>query len=315
MRSAFSAALVKAAVDDERVLLVTGDHGYALFDDFRRVRPKQYINAGVAEQNMVGVAAGLAKGGYRPIVYGLSAFVPVRVLEQIKLDVCYEELPVTFIGDGAGVVYSALGTSHQSTEDIAALRALPHIAILSPADAHEMTACMELATRARGPVYLRMGKADLGAVHAAALRIEWGKLVPVEPGAGNLAWIATGSLVKTALSVAAEWPGSAVYSAPCIKPLDAEQVADICGRHRAVIVLEEHSTYGGLGSAVAEIAAAEAPTWVCRIGIRDRFSKCCGSYGYLIVEHGLDGASIARQVREFLQARSIGRGEKHRGAA
>jgi len=315
MRSAFSAALVKAAVDDERVLLLTGDHGYALFDDFRRACPGQYINAGVAEQNMVGVAAGLAKGGYRPIVYGLSAFVPVRVLEQIKLDVCYEELPVTFIGDGAGVVYSALGTSHQSTEDIAALRALPHIAILSPADAQEMTACMELARHARGPVYLRMGKADLGAVHAAPPRIEWGKLLRLQEGEGNLAWVATGSMVKMAVSVAAEWPGSEVYSAPCIKPLATEQLADICRRHQAVIVLEEHSIHGGLGSAVAEIAAAEAPTWVCRVGIRDRFSKCCGSYSYLMAEHALDRDSVAKQVRDYLQARSIGQGKKHRDAA
>jgi transketolase len=117
------------------------------------------------------------------------------------------------------------------------------------------------------------------------------------------------------LAVAAEWPDSSVYSAPCIKPLDAEQVADVCRRHQAVIVLEEHSTYGGLGSAVAEIAAAEAPTWVCRVGIRDRFSKYCGSYGYLMVEHGLDGASIGRQVRDFLRARSIGQGKKYRDAA
>ena len=123
---------------DPRVLLLTGDHGYALFDEFRQVCPDQYLNAGVAEQNMVGVAAGLAKGGFRPIVYGLSAFVPVRVLEQIKMDVCYESLPVVFIGDGAGVVYSSLGTSHQSTEDVAALRGLPNLSILSPADDLEM---------------------------------------------------------------------------------------------------------------------------------------------------------------------------------
>src|SRR3974377_2454629 len=115
---------------------------------------------------MVGVAAGLAKGGLRPIVYGLSAFVPVRVLEQIKLDVCYENLPVIFVGDGAGVVYSSLGTSHQSTEDIAALRALPGMSIWSPPDDQEMTACMRLARQSEGPVYLRMGKADLGRLHA-----------------------------------------------------------------------------------------------------------------------------------------------------
>src|SRR5438093_7902351 len=133
MRNAFATALVRAARADERVVLLTGDHGYSLFDEFRRECPGQYLNAGVAEQNMVGVAAGLAKAGYRPVVYGLSAFVPIRVLEQIKLDVCYEDLPVVFLGDGAGVVYSTLGSSHQSTEDLAALRALPGLTILSPA--------------------------------------------------------------------------------------------------------------------------------------------------------------------------------------
>src|SRR3954467_10502277 len=127
MRSVFSKSILAAAQADSKVLLLTGDHGYALFDEFRQHAPTQFINAGVAEQNMVGVAAGLAKAGYRPIVYGLSAFVPVRVLEQIKLDVCYEGLPVVLVGDGAGVVYSTLGTSHQSTEDVAALRALPHL--------------------------------------------------------------------------------------------------------------------------------------------------------------------------------------------
>ncbi len=307
MRSALSQALVQAAVEDERVVLLTGDHGYSLFDDFRRVCPRQYINAGVAEQNMVGVAAGLAKGGFRPIVYGLSAFVPVRVLEQIKLDVCYEQLPVTFIGDGAGVVYSALGSSHQSTEDVAALRALPNIAILSPCDAYEMTACLELARQARGPVYVRVGKCDLGQVHDARPQLEWGRLCPLRCGNGTLAWIATGSMVKTALTVATAWPGSNIYSAPCLKPLDSAQVADLCQRHEAVFVLEEHSVYGGLGSAVAEIAASAAPTWICRIGVEDRFSKYCGSYSYLLREHGLDAAAIETKVRQFLHSRSIGR--------
>jgi transketolase len=300
MRDAFAAALVAAARRDPRVLLLTGDHGYALFDEFRRLCPHQYFNAGVAEQNMVGVAAGLAKGGLRPVVYGLSAFVPVRVLEQIKLDVCYEELPVVFIGDGAGVVYSSLGTSHQSTEDVAALRALPHLAILSPADAAEMTACMDLALAAAAPVYLRMGKADLGRVHDSVPRLEWGQLLPVREGAGDLAWIATGSMVTTALAVARQWPGSGVWSAPSLKPLDNDQVTAVCGRHRVVVVLEEHSVYGGLGSAVAEITSAHAPCWVCRVGIKDRFSRYCGSYAYLIEEHQLDPAAVFLQVQRFL---------------
>lgn len=300
MRNAFSQALVDAAKRDSRVVLLTGDHGYALFDDFRRVCPEQYLNAGVAEQNMVGVAAGLAKGGLRPVVYGLSAFVPVRVLEQIKLDICYEQLPVVLVGDGAGVVYSSLGTSHQCTEDVAALRALPHLSLLSPADAHEMAACMQLALECAGPVYLRMGKSDLGAVHERPPAFDWGALLCVRAGAGPLAWIATGSMVTTALAAAEHWPESEVYSAPCLKPLDEAAVAEICRRHEAVIVLEEHSVYGGLGSAVAEISAARSPTWVCRIGVPDRFSQFCGSYQYLMQEHRLTAGAVVEQVEAFL---------------
>ena len=247
MRNAFSRSLTEAARADERVLLLTGDHGYALFDEFRQVCPTQYLNAGVAEQNMVGVAAGLAKAGFRPVVYGLSAFVPMRVLEQIKMDVCYEQLPVLFIGDGAGVVYSSLGTSHQCTEDVSALRAVPHLSLLSPADDLEMTACMRLALNAPGPVYLRMGKADLGRVHTQAPTVHWGELCSVRAGSGRLGWIATGSMVQTALAVAERWPGSAVWSAPSLKPLLPEAVTAVCRQHEVIVVLEEHSIYGGLG--------------------------------------------------------------------
>jgi transketolase len=302
LRNAFANALVRAAHQDPRVVLLTGDHGYALFDEFRQICAGQYLNAGVAEQNMVGVAAGLAKGGLRPVVYGLSAFVPIRVLEQIKLDVCYEELPVMFIGDGAGVVYSALGSSHQSSEDIAALRALPHMSILSPADHWEMTACMGMALNANSPVYLRMGKADLGEVHGCLPRLELGKPYALCEGNGPLAWVATGSMVRTALRLAEYWPGSAVYSAPSLKPLHPDAVAAICRRHRAIITLEEHSVHGGLGAAICEIATEQAPTWVCRIGIPDRFSRFCGSYSYLLTEHELDDTAVLSRIDRFLEA-------------
>lgn len=299
MRNAFSNALVAAAKADEGVLLITGDHGYALFDEFRHHFPKQYINAGIAEQNMVGVAAGLAKSGFRPVVYALSAFSPIRVLEQIKLDVCCDELPVLFIGDGAGVVYSALGVSHQSTEDIAALRALPHMRILSPADAHEMKAAMELAFQTPAPVYMRMGKCDLGPVHQVLPKLEWGQLLPVSAGDGPLVFVGTGSMVNLAVNLAKDWPGSAVWSAPSIKPLDADSLVAACNRHRIVVTLEEHNILGGLGGAVAEILAQEHPMPVCRIGVPDRFSHFCGSYSYLMQEHGLDLDSARARIKAF----------------
>jgi transketolase len=306
MRNVFSSELVRAARHDARILLLTGDHGYALFDELRRQCPSQFINAGVAEQNMVGMAAGLAKAGLRPIVYGLSAFVPIRVYEQIKLDICYEKLPVILVGDGAGVVYSSLGTSHQSTEDVAALRALPQLSILSPADGYEMSSCFQRALAAEGPVYLRIGKADLGTIHSAAPSLDGCRPLLLKNGT-DVALLATGSMVHTALAVAddPEWSGASVWSVPCLKPLDEMAVVDICRSHKILIVLEEHSVFGGLGSAVAEIASTHAPTWVCRIGIQDRFSEKCGSYSYLMREHALDVPAVKQQIKHFIR-RSLG---------
>lgn len=305
MRNAFSDAISAAAVADPRVLLLTGDHGYALFDDFRRQRPDQFINCGVAEQNMVGVAAGLAKAGFKPIVYGLSCFVPVRVLEQIKLDVCYEDLPVVFIGDGAGIVYSALGSSHQSAEDIAVLRAVPKIDIWSPCDALEMRYAMEHALQFQRPAYIRMGKSDVGEVHTAALAAPVGDVIPVRAGSqAGLAFLATGSMVKTAVALAAELGDCPVWSVPVIKPMNGAQVAALARRYQHLVVLEEHNRIGGLGGAVAEVVADMdgARARVLRLGINDRFSEFNGSWDYLRREHGIDGPALLAQIRSALQA-------------
>ena len=304
MRAAFSDTLVRLAKADPNVLLLTGDHGYALFDDFRRECPAQYINAGIAEQNMVGMAAGLARAGFRPFVYGLAAFIPVRVVEQIKLDVAHDQLPVIFIGDGAGFVYSHLGTSHQSTEDIACTRAIPNLAIYSPADRFEVTACMEMAYHTKSPVYLRMGKSDRGDVHIALPDLKAGSMLEAKSGKFNdIAFIATGSLVRTAIDIAAAtYPDATVWSAPFIKPLDSQQVTAICKQSKVLVVLEEHSVLGGLGSAITEIASEFAPIRILRIGINDRFSHYCGTYEYLLKEHGLDRTAIELKIQDFLAA-------------
>jgi transketolase len=299
MRNAFSDALVAAAVADPKVLLLTGDHGYALFDAFRKARPDQYINCGIAEQNMVGVAAGLAKAGFKPIVYGLAAFVPVRVLEQIKIDVCYEHLPVILIGDGAGLVYSHLGTSHQSTEDIACTRAIPSLTVLSPADRFEMAATMQLALQLAAPVYLRVGKSDRGDVHPGPIRLQAGELLRVREGTQRTALLATGSMVRTALELANQGLDAEVWSVPSIKPLSRQQLAEINNRVDCLITLEEHSVMGGLGACVTEEVAADRPLPVCRIGIEDRFSTYCGTWDYLLQEHGLDVRSIRRRIDSF----------------
>ncbi|HQS39510.1 MULTISPECIES: transketolase C-terminal domain-containing protein [unclassified Polaromonas] len=304
MRNAFSDALVAAALSDPKVLLLTGDHGYALFDAFRKARPEQYINCGIAEQNMVGVAAGLAKAGFKPIVYGLAAFVPVRVLEQIKIDVCYENLPVILIGDGAGLVYGQLGTSHQSTEDIACTRAIPSLTVLSPADRFEMTATMELALKLASPVYLRVGKSDRGDVHTAPLTLRGaGEMLRVGESQGRVALLATGSMVRFAMDLIAQGLAAEIWSVPSIKPIDREQLRQLTGRVDAVVTLEEHSVMGGLGACIAEeLAASPRPLPLCRIGVEDRFSAFCGSWDYLLQEHKIDPASVAGRVGDFLAA-------------
>jgi transketolase len=298
MRAAFSRELALAAARDERILLLTGDHGYALFDEFRKHCPGQYINAGVAEQNMVGVAAGLAKAGFHPVVYGLSAFVPVRVLEQIKIDVCYEQLPVTFIGDGAGLVYSTLGTSHQSFEDIACLRAIPHLDILSPGDPAEMSGAMQFALGHEAPTYLRMGKADLGSIHVAAPVMRRGQLIPVRTGTHPVGFVATGSMLKTALALADEID-AAVWSAPWIKPLDEVGLAAMATGRSALVSFEEHSAAAGLGSALLEGLAESHPLPMLRIGIGERFSSTCGSHAHALREHGLDLEGVRARVIPF----------------
>lgn len=300
MRTAFSQAIVNAAKADPKVVLLTGDHGYALFDDFRTALPDQFINAGIAEQNMVGVAAGLAKAGFKPIVYGLAAFIPVRVLEQIKIDICYENLPVILIGDGAGLVYSHLGTSHQSTEDIACTRAIPGLTVLSPGDRFEMEAAMTLAFKLQSPTYIRMGKSDRGDIHTKSFELIAGQLIKVHSGSGTNAIFATGSMVRTALDLASQGLDVDVWSVPSIKPINRTQLTEIVSRIKSVITIEEHSIVGGLGSVIGEEVSSINPLPICRIGVRDRFSNYCGTWDYLLTEHELDIQSVKNKIDIFL---------------
>ena len=304
MREALMQELERIAKNDSKVLLLTGDHGATLFDKFRKSFPRQYINMGIAEQNMVGVAAGLSRAGFKPFVYGLSAFIPIRVLEQIKIDVCHDNLPVIFLGDGAGFVYSHLGTSHQSTEDIAVTRVIPNLSVLSPADKLEMSQSIKLSYSSNAPVYLRIGKSDAGNIHTKDVAFSMGDLIPIKKSNGDLHFIATGSMDSLAQKLCKKFAGSGLSSAPSLKPINSNQVIDICKNNKRVVTIEEHSVYGGLGSIIAEIISLEPLTKLHRIGVNDRFSEFCGSYNYLLREHGLDLISLESNVLDFLDSDS-----------
>lgn len=304
MRIELSQRLVELALNDEKVILITGDHGYALFDEFRKICPGQYLNAGIAEQNIVGLAAGLAKQGFRPIVYGLSAFIPIRVLEQIKIDVAHDQLPIIFLGDGAGFVYSHLGTSHQCVEDVAALRAIPNVQIYSPADRYELAASLSIAYESAATAYIRLGKADLGDIHESQpISVDQGFLpLPInQENTSRVAFIGTGSMVHLALQLAKQAiPGSTAWSAPKLSGLADSDFLKLIESADVFVTLEEHSVKGGLGGLVAETLANISPKWILRIGVENRFSEFCGSYQYLLSEHGLDYESVSKKVKEYL---------------
>ena len=302
MRETFSNKLLKIASANSKVLLLSGDHGYGLFNSLRAEKPSQFINMGVAEQNMVGVAAGLSRVGFKPIVYGLSAFIPIRVLEQIKLDVCHDNLPVIFIGDGAGFVYSHLGTSHQSTEDISATRAIPNLIILSPGDRFELERCFHLAYNSSLPVYLRLGKADRGDVHRKKLKFELGDLITIKQsqGVNKVSLVATGSMLEMAKRLCEHFPSLGLVSAPSLKPINESQIIELCKVNNCLITLEEHSVLGGLGSILSEIVSTLDNIKVHKIGIQDKFSEHCGTYEYLLKEHKIDFESLKIFIDQHL---------------
>jgi transketolase len=302
MRDLLSNLLTQYAQKDPRAIVLSGDHGYALFDQIRKTREHQFLNVGVMEQGMVGLAAGLAKTGLRPIVYGLSSFVPIRVLEQIKLDVCYSKLPVIFLGDGAGLVYSTLGSSHQCGEDLAALRPMPNIKIFSPADKFELEACFNEAIATNGPSYIRLGKSDRPPVHSTAL-------LSTEPvytrsnsgGKAKTCFVASGSMSSVSLEAARKL-GAAHVSVPRIKPFPknlASQLADF----NKVVVIEEHSRYGGLCSALLDAACenGERLPKITSLSLKDQFAEKCGSYQYALSEHDLSDEQLFLRLAELTE--------------
>lgn len=303
MRSTLSELLVSAAANDKQFLVLSGDHGYALFDTLRESYPEQFLNVGIAEQNMIGLAAGLAKTGYRPCVYGLASFVPMRVLEQIKLDLCHASLPVVMLGDGAGLVYSTLGVSHQCGEDIACLRPLPKISLYSPCDATELRACWKEARGTNHPTYIRLCKADRPPVHAMPLN----GCKPIWTNASlkrspSPLILATGSMTSPA-TIFARKHDIPCLSVPRIKPLHESVMEAIRACSRAII-LEEHVAAGGLFSAVAEMLVASRQTGsqpsVEHIGLVSKFTQFAGSYDNALSEHAVDDANLMRRLTTWL---------------
>lgn len=306
MRTAFFRTLLYLAEQDERIQLVVGDLGFGVIEPFAERFPDRFLNVGVAEQNMTGIAAGMALCGKTVFTYSIANFPTLRCLEQIRNDVCYHNANVKIVAVGGGLAYGALGMSHHATEDLAVMRALPQMMIVAPGDPMEA----ELATRAiaaeSGPCYLRLGRAGEPMVHDKPFEFRLGKAVIVREG-NDATLITTGGMLATATRaadrLAADGVGVRVISMHTLKPLDEETVLAAARQTGTLFTLEEHSVLGGLGSAVAEVLAEAGINGLRfkRLGLPPLFSSQVGSQEYLLRAHGLHEEEIARTVRTALR--------------
>jgi transketolase len=304
VRDAFFRALTEAA-DDERVWALTGDLGIGLFDEFERRARGRYLNVGIAEQNLVGVAAGLAYAGKIPFAYSIAPFLTSRAHDQIRVDVAMGRANVKLVGVGGGVAYGSLGPTHHAIEDVALMRALPGMTVLAPGDPGEAERATRAALDHDGPVYLRLGKNG----EAAVLPDEPFRIGParlVRRG-GDVTLACSGTMLAEAVAAAERLDRTGIAATvlhfPTVKPLDVEAVVLAAERTRSILAVEEHSVVGGLGSAIAEVVAEHGlGVRVRRLGVPDRFAPV-GSRSYVLARYGLSPDAIAGSAYDLVCGR------------
>jgi transketolase len=297
MRNAFADEILKLALADERIVVLSGDIGNRLFDKFKAAMPTRFYNCGVAEANMISLAAGIASSGLRPVCYTITPFVTTRCLEQIKLDVCYHNMPVTIVGTGSGLSYAALGSTHHSFEDLAIMRSLPGMNVLAPADAPDLRAAMRWAFAQNQPSYLRIGKKGEPVLmeEAAFTAGRWQCLRTGSSATLLACGTILGEVLAAADLLAKDNIQAAVWNCASVKPLDLEALSHLSSS--PVFSIEEHSVLGGFGSAVAEfLSSRKNPPRLIRLGIPDEFLHDCGEQEEARVYCGLDAASLARRI-------------------
>jgi transketolase len=303
-RKAFAETLIALAREDRRIVAVCNDSvGSSNLGEFGKEFPDRLINVGIAEQDMVGVGAGLANGGLIPFVSAAAPFLTGRALEQIKADVAYSGARVVLCGQSPGMSYGELGPTHHSIEDLSWLRAIADLPIVVPADPAQTRAAVRWAASNPGPSYLRIGRFPVPAVSAADAPFEAGKAVLLRPGT-DVTVIAAGTMTSRALD-AAERLGRdglrvRVLSMTFIEPLDVEAVLTAARETGAIVTAEEATTTGGLGAAVATLLAERAPTPMRILGVPRRFAPT-GSAAFLLEHFGLTAEGIAAAARELVR--------------
>tara|TARA_Y100001970_G_C14259265_1_gene878341 strand:+ start:11419 stop:12336 length:918 start_codon:yes stop_codon:yes gene_type:complete len=303
MRNNFAEALYKEAKENDKICVVVADISPAgSMQKFRTEFPDRFINCGVAEQSMIGIAAGLALKGFRPFCYTIATFTLYRPFEMVRVDLCYQNLPVTIIGMGAGAIYSTLGGTHQSIEDISIAASIPNMKVIAPCDPLEMReATTWCATKNNGPLYMRLGKVGEPTFTENALeKFEFGKPRYIEKG-NHFAIISYGVTIKIAKEVHTELEKNgqknSLISCHTIKPLDKKSIIDILKNHKKTIVIEEHVPHGGLSSRVKEIAQDNKIRQELEcFTLKDKFFHFYGNHDELLEKHELSSSKILQKI-------------------
>ncbi len=306
MRNAYLSALHQLSKANKSILALVADNGTIVYDKYREDFPDRFINFGISEANMVSVAAGLASCGKIPFAYTIANFLAFRAYEQIRNDVCMQKMNVKIVGIGVGFVYSYLGPTHHSTEDIAVMRVLPEMTIFSPSDPLETVKATNAAAQIVGPVYLRLTTGGTPKIYEEDYEFEIGKGVTLREG-NDIAIIATGSIVHEAMQAVNELEGLGIsarlINIHTIKPIDREIIIKAAEETQAIFTVEEHSITGGLGSCVAEVLAEEN----CELdafkilGLNDVFPQGYGNYQEMKALNGLSKDDIVREVNALLE--------------
>lgn len=303
MRDSFITELKKQAENNEKIILITADLGFKIFDDFKQDLPNQFINVGVAEQNMTEVASGLALEGFKVFTYSIGNFSTLRCLEQIRNDICYHELDITVVSSGAGFSYGQLGISHFATEDLAIMSALPNMSVFVPADAWESTLITKYLIKTKGPKYLRIDKSEGGSASKKDIKFEDGfreickgqRIIIISIG-GILE-----EAIKTKETLKKENYEISILSVFKMKDLNEKKLISIIRNFDHIITLEEHTLMGGLFSRISEICIDNKfmPKSIIRFGIPDAFPKVVGSQSYLRNYYGIDSKSLTQEILQL----------------
>jgi len=288
LRTTFINQLIKEARENKDIFFLVGDLGYSVVEPFAIEFPERFLNVGIAEQNMAGIAAGLAMEGYNVFIYSIGNFPTLRCMEQIRYDICYHNLNVKIVAVGAGYSYGSLGPSHHATEELGMLRIIPNLAILTPSDPIEAKVLTHLLSKKTGPAYLRLGKSGEKQVHPDELSFNWGDIIEVINGK-NTAVVCNGSILNYCFDyITQNKLGWGLYSIPFIKPISEKKLLDLFLQYEKITTIEEHQKTGGLGSMLLESAnklrnsgeLLSVPMIDIR-GIDDLFYSNAGSQSFL----------------------------------